>query len=54
MVLVEETASMPREKVTAPVEALTKSGAVAVVDETKLEPREFCLVLKVFQSTDER
>jgi len=40
--------------VIAPVFALTAIPVPAAVEETKLLPNEFCLLLKVFQSSEER
>ncbi len=52
--LVLDTALIPKENVTAPVEPETNMGVVAEVEETKELPSEFCLLLKVVQSAPER
>lgn len=40
--------------VTAPVAPETEIPVPAAVEETKLDPREFCFPLNVVQSPDER
>lgn len=54
MALVEDTALIPKESVIAPVFPVVKIGAVTATEDTKEEPRLFCLPSKVSQSVADR